>query len=86
MYKYLQIVILKNHYLIFFEYHNLRSFQALQEMFFHILHICIKYANAMLDDFRLRIFKTLAEEGSFTRTAARLEISQPAVSQNIAEL
>lgn len=40
----------------------------------------------MLDDFRLRIFKTLAEEGSFTRTAARLEISQPAVSQNIAEL
>lgn len=40
----------------------------------------------MLDDFRLRIFKTLAEEGSFTKAAARLEISQPAVSQNIAEL
>lgn len=40
----------------------------------------------MLDDFRLRIFKTLAEEGSFTKAAARLDISQPAVSQNIAEL
>lgn len=40
----------------------------------------------MLDDFRLRVFKTLAEEGSFTKAADKLGISQPAVSQNIAEL
>ena len=40
----------------------------------------------MLDDFRLRIFKTLAREGSFTKAASKLQISQPAVSQNIAEL
>ena len=38
------------------------------------------------EDFRLRIFLTLAEEGSFTRTAARLGITQPGVSQNISEL
>lgn len=40
----------------------------------------------MLDDFRIRIFKTLACEGSFTKAASKLQISQPAVSQNIAEL
>ena len=40
----------------------------------------------MFEDFRLRIFMTLAEEGSFTKTALRLGISQPAVSQNMAEL
>ena len=40
----------------------------------------------MLEDFRLKVFVTLAEEGSFTKAAARLGISQPAVSQNIAEL
>ena len=40
----------------------------------------------MLDDFRLRIFKTLAREGSFTKAASKLQISQPAVSQNISEL
>lgn len=38
------------------------------------------------EDFRLRIFLTLAEEGNFTRTAARLGITQPGVSQNISEL
>ena len=40
----------------------------------------------MLEDSRLRIFVTVAECGSFTSAAGRLGISQPAVSQNIAEL
>ena len=40
----------------------------------------------MLDDFRLRIFLTLAEQSSFTKTAIALDVSQPAVSQSIAEL
>ena len=40
----------------------------------------------MLEDFRLQVFLAVAEEGSFTRAAAKLNISQPAVSQNIAEL
>lgn len=40
----------------------------------------------MLEDFRLKVFMTVAEEGSFTLAAKSLGISQPAVSQNIAEL
>ena len=40
----------------------------------------------MLDDFRLRVFLMVAAEGSFTRAAQHLGVSQPAVSQNIAEL
>jgi len=40
----------------------------------------------MLEDKRLNVFETLAQCGSFTETARRLGISQPAVSQNIAEL
>ena len=40
----------------------------------------------MLDDFRLRVFMTVAAEGSFTRAAQHLGVSQPAVSQNVAEL
>ena len=40
----------------------------------------------MLDDFRLRVFRMVAAEGSFTRAAQHLGVSQPAVSQNIAEL
>ena len=40
----------------------------------------------MLDDFRLRVFMTAATENSFTRAAQHLGVSQPAVSQNIAEL
>ena len=39
-----------------------------------------------MEDFRLKIFVTLAKEGSFTKAAAALGISQPAVSQNISEL
>ena len=40
----------------------------------------------MIEDFRLRIFVTLASERSFTKAAAVLGVSQPAVSQNISEL
>lgn len=40
----------------------------------------------MLEDFRLKVFIAVAEEGSFTKASLRLGISQPAVSQNIAEL
>ena len=40
----------------------------------------------MLEDFRLRVFVKVAETGSFTAAARALGVSQPAVSQNIAEL
>lgn len=40
----------------------------------------------MIEDTRLRIFLEVAGEGSFTLAARKLGISQPAVSQNIAEL
>ena len=40
----------------------------------------------MLDDFRLKVFMTVAKECSFTKAAASLNISQPAVSQHISEL
>ena len=40
----------------------------------------------MIEDSRLKIFRAVVEEESFTLAAARLGISQPAVSQNIAEL
>lgn len=40
----------------------------------------------MFEDFRLKAFIAVAEEGSFTKAARRLGVSQPAVSQNIAEL
>ena len=40
----------------------------------------------MLEDFRLQVFMTVTQERSFTKAAAALGVSQPAVSQNIAEL
>ncbi len=40
----------------------------------------------MLEDFRLKVFVTLAAEKSFTKAAASLHISQPAVSQHVSEL
>lgn len=40
----------------------------------------------MLEDFKLKVFVEAAREKSFTRAAAKLHISQPAVSQNIADL
>lgn len=41
---------------------------------------------SMLEDFRLKVFMTVAQAGSFTKAASVLGISQPAVSQNVAEL
>lgn len=40
----------------------------------------------MLTDFRLKVFHTVALRRNFTKAARELGISQPAVSQNIAEL
>jgi DNA-binding transcriptional LysR family regulator len=40
----------------------------------------------MLEDFRLQVFMAVCRERSFTKAAAELGVSQPAVSQNIAEL
>lgn len=40
----------------------------------------------MLEDFRLKVFVTVAKERSFTKAAEALGVTQPAVSQNIAEL
>ena len=40
----------------------------------------------MLEDFRLRVFVTVARCGSFTLAARELGVSQPAVSQSIASL
>ena len=40
----------------------------------------------MFEDFRLRVFAQVAELGSFTAAAKALGVSQPAISQHIAEL
>ena len=40
----------------------------------------------MLEDFKIRVFLTVVKEKSFTRASEVLKITQPAVSQNIAEL
>lgn len=40
----------------------------------------------MFEDSRLNIFMAVTREGSFTKAAKSLSISQPAVSQNIAEI
>lgn len=40
----------------------------------------------MFEDFRLRVFMEVAECRSFTDAAAAMGVTQPAVSQNIAEL
>ncbi|NLZ19565.1 MAG: amidohydrolase family protein [Bacteroidales bacterium] len=40
----------------------------------------------MIEDFRLRVFAQVAQLGSFTAAARALGVSQPAVSQHIAEL
>ncbi len=40
----------------------------------------------MLEDFRLKVFVKVAEFGSFTKAASELGVSQPAISQNIAEI
>lgn len=40
----------------------------------------------MFEDSRIKVFMAVSEENSFTKAARRLGISQPAVSQNIAEI
>lgn len=40
----------------------------------------------MFEDFRLKVFITVAQEGGFTKAAEILGVTQPAVSQNISEL
>ena len=40
----------------------------------------------MLEDCKIRAFLTLVQEGSFTRAARKLGITQPAVSTQIASL
>ena len=40
----------------------------------------------MFEDFRLNVFLAVAQEGSFTKAASTLGVSQPAVSQNVADL
>ncbi len=40
----------------------------------------------MLEDFRLKVFMAVVQERSFTKAASVLGITQPAVSQNIADL
>ncbi len=46
----------------------------------------LKKSKNMLEDFKLKIFMAVAQQHSFTKAAADLGISQPAVSQNISEL
>lgn len=50
-----------------------------------MLYLCAK-ESLMLEDFRIKVFMTVVKEGSFTKAASVLGISQPAVSQNVAEL
>ena len=50
-----------------------------------ISYLCRKRMN-MLEDFRLKVFMAVASEGSFTKAASVLGVSQPAVSQNVADL
>ena len=40
----------------------------------------------MFEDSRINIFMAVSEEGSFTKAARKMGISQPAVSQNISEI
>ncbi|MGB9145657.1 MAG: LysR family transcriptional regulator, partial [Acidobacteriaceae bacterium] len=39
-----------------------------------------------MENFRLKVFRTVAQEASFRRAAERLHLSQPAVSQQIRAL
>lgn len=40
----------------------------------------------LFEDFRLKVFLAVCEKGSFTDAAHKLGVTQPAVSQNVAEL
>ena len=49
------------------------------------MYLCEK-CTGMFEDFRLKVFMTVAREKSFTKAASELGVSQPAVSQNVSEL
>lgn len=49
------------------------------------VYLCENF-DSMLEDFRLKVFITLASAKSFTKAAAQLGVSQPAVSQHVSEL
>ena len=59
-------------------------FRGTDQPFAGIINNC--YICDMLEDTRIKIFLTVIECGNFTAAANKLGISQPAVSQNIAEL
>ena len=40
----------------------------------------------MFEEFRIKVFMAVAQEKSFTKAAALMGITQPAVSQNVAEI
>ncbi len=42
--------------------------------------------DSMLEDFSLKVFVTLVQQKSFTKTAEQLHVTQPTVSQNISGL
>lgn len=63
--------VIKNHNIFLFYFVNLRA--------------CTLNRHPV-EDFKLKVFTAVAETGSFTAAARLLGISQPAVSQNIAEL
>lgn len=48
--------------------------------------IFVEKSAIMFEDFRLKVFLTVAKERSFTKAASVLGVTQPSVSQNIAEL
>lgn len=59
-----------------------------QTVFLHVLSFCTfdKQRFSTMQDFRLRVFHAVASHLSFTKAAAELFITQPAVSKNIHEL
>ena len=46
----------------------------------------LHFRRIMLEDTKLKVFKAVLDEGSFTAAARVLGITQPAVSQNIAHI
>lgn len=46
----------------------------------------MRVMNSAKEDFRLRVFLTLAQEKSFSKTAAALGKTQPAISASLSEL
>jgi DNA-binding transcriptional LysR family regulator len=49
----------------------------------HLARILKQGSEAMLENFRLRVFRTVAEQASFRKASELLNITQPAVSQQV---